>query len=219
MELTQEQYAILTHVYADPDELIEKSTDDQLLASIEANTEDYLLHKDDPKYETKAQENQSVLKHCIVDPDAWVTHAIATVGQWAVDEKIAKYRQDYLDHKYDDDYQTRAERDAPKAPTAEEIKKAALNALLQAQSDIQKAGFTCTNGIKLQVEDNDLINWTQLMAGITAFQPETVTIRDYNDINHTLALAVVTQMLQEVFAWGQWFFQDTWAKKDAILNS
>lgn len=100
-----------------------------------------------------------------------------------------------------------------------EIKNRLVDAMLQAQSAIQKAGFTCTNEIKLQVEEEDLARWTQLMVGLTAFQPETVVIRDYNNVNHTLSLAVATQMLQEVFAWGQWFFQDTWAKKDAILNS
>lgn len=129
MELTQEQYAILAHVYADPDALIENSTDDQLLAIIEANAEDYLLHKDDLNYETRAQENQSVLKHCLVDPDAWVAHAIATVGQWAVDEKIEKYRQDYRNHKYDEGYKTRAEREVPIPPTQEQIKRTLINAI------------------------------------------------------------------------------------------
>ena len=97
-------------------------------------------------------------------------------------------------------------------------KQELIEAMLAQQFAIQQAGFTCSNGVKLQVEDDDLINWTQLMAGITAFAPETVVIRDYNNINHTVTSTEATQMMQEVFAWGQWLFQDTWAKKDAIIN-
>lgn len=102
---------------------------------------------------------------------------------------------------------------------ANSIKNDKLSLLLQTQAIIQNAGFTCTNNIKLQVDELSLARWTQLMVGITAFQPETVVIRDYDNVNHTLTLVEATQMLQEVFAWGQWFFQDSWTKKDAILNN
>lgn len=102
---------------------------------------------------------------------------------------------------------------------ANSIKNDKLNALLQEQSVVQAAGFTCTNTIKLQVDELSLSRWTQLMVGLTAFSPETVVIRDYDNVNHTLTLVEATQMLQEVFAWGQWFFQDTWTKKDIITNS
>jgi hypothetical protein len=67
--------------------------------------------------------------------------------------------------------------------------------------------------------EQDLARWTQLMVGLTAFAPPTVTIRDYDNINHTITLAEATQMLMEVFAWGQWFLADTWTKKDAILST
>jgi hypothetical protein len=98
-----------------------------------------------------------------------------------------------------------------------EIKAIKLSQLYQAQAAVQQAGFTCSNDIKLQVNEQDLARWTQLMVGLTAFAPETVVIRDYDNVNHALTLVDATQMLQEVFAWGQWFFQDTWTKKDAIL--
>lgn len=133
MELTQEQYAIMAHVYADPDvvweNVVRNNSYDQLLEFLELHRVDYLFHKDDLNYETRAQENQSVLKHCLVDPDAWVAHATATVGEWAVEEKINKYRDDYLKHKYDDDYQTRAEREVPPEPTQAQIKQSLINAI------------------------------------------------------------------------------------------
>jgi hypothetical protein len=100
----------------------------------------------------------------------------------------------------------------------EEIKAGKLSQLYQAQALVQAAGFTCTNNIKLQVMEQDLARWTQLMVGLTAFAPPTVTIRDYDNINHTITLAEATQMLMEVFAWGQWFLADTWTKKDAITS-
>jgi hypothetical protein len=98
-----------------------------------------------------------------------------------------------------------------------EIKATKLAQLYQAQAAVQQAGFTCSNDIKLQVNEADLQRWTQLMVGLTAFSPATVTIRDYDNITRSVVLAEATQMLMEVFAWGQWFLADTWTKKDAIL--
>lgn len=101
---------------------------------------------------------------------------------------------------------------------AEQIKADKLRTMLAEQAAIQSQGFTCTNGIKLQVNEDDLQRWTQLMAGLLAFSPENVNIRDYNNTVHTLTLAEATQMLGEVFIWGQTFLAYTWAKKDAIMN-
>ncbi|MFH1738901.1 MAG: hypothetical protein ABIH23_07815 [bacterium] len=57
-------------------------------------------------------EDKAVLAHVVVDPDAWVAHALATVGDKAVKAKIEKYRADYLANKDLPGYQTRAEREA-----------------------------------------------------------------------------------------------------------
>ena len=57
-------------------------------------------------------EDKAILAHVVVDPDAWVSHALATVGEWAVKAKIEKYRDDYLAKKDLPGYQTRAEREA-----------------------------------------------------------------------------------------------------------
>jgi len=57
-------------------------------------------------------EDKAVLAHVVVDADAWVTHALATVGEQAVTGKIEKYRADYLKKKDLPGYRTRAEREA-----------------------------------------------------------------------------------------------------------
>lgn len=93
----------------------------------------------------------------------------------------------------------------------------ALAKLYYDQGLIQAAGYTCTNNIKLQVTESDLLRWTQLMVGIMSFQPPTVSIRDYNNDIHTVSLVDATQMLSEVFTWGQLFLADTWSKKDALV--
>ena len=87
------------------------------------------------------------------------------------------------------------------------------------QGYIQASGFVCSNGIKLQVDETSLIRWTQLMTGLAAFQPPTVSIRDYDNVVHDVSLSVASQMLAEVFLWGQTFLADTWTKKDAIINA
>jgi hypothetical protein len=81
---------------------------------------------------------------------------------------------------------------------------------------VAEAGYTCLNGIKLQVREYDLIRWTQLMTGLLAFQPPQVYIRDYDDIVHMVSLQDAMQMLGEVFAWGQSYLAETWTMKDAI---
>jgi hypothetical protein len=95
-------------------------------------------------------------------------------------------------------------------------KNIALTELMTTQGVTQAAGITCSNGIKLQVDETSLIRWTQLMTGLAAFQPAMVSIRDYNNVVHDVSLAVAIQMLAEVFLWGQVFLADTWSKKDII---
>lgn len=56
-------------------------------------------------------EDRAVLAHVVIDPDTWVAHALATVGEQAVIAKIEKYRADYLAQKDSPDYKTRAERE------------------------------------------------------------------------------------------------------------
>jgi hypothetical protein len=57
-------------------------------------------------------EDRAILAHVVIDPDAWVAHAIETVGEQAVTAKIEKYRADYLAQKDLAGYKTRAEREA-----------------------------------------------------------------------------------------------------------
>jgi hypothetical protein len=105
----------------------------------------------------------------------------------------------------------------PIAPTPEQLKAAALSQLAIDRAAVQAAGYTCTNSIKLQVAEADLIRWTQLMTGLVAFHPDTVSIRDYDNTIHIVTLSEATQMMAEVFAWGQAFLAETWALRDAIL--
>lgn len=94
----------------------------------------------------------------------------------------------------------------------------ALNRMYLSQAAVQYAGYTCFNGIKLQVREEDLNRWTQLMVGLSVFKPAQVYIRDFDNEIHAVSLADATQMLGEVFVWGQTFLGQTWAMKDNILS-
>ena len=61
-------------------------------------------------------EDKAILAHIVMDPDAWVSHALITVGEWAVTAKIEKYRADYLAKKDLPGYQSRAEREDERIP-------------------------------------------------------------------------------------------------------
>lgn len=109
------------------------------------------------------------------------------------------------------------------APTNSEVnllryyKKQKLLQLQNTRLNIQKQGFTTTNNIKLQVEEYDLIRWTQLTSTILAFQPATVNIIDYDNNIHNLTKDQALQMLAEVAVWGQNFIVENRQLKDAIL--
>lgn len=56
---------------------------------------------------------RSVLAHVVIDPDAWANHAIETVGEQAVIEKVERYASEYEADKatLGAAYETRAERE------------------------------------------------------------------------------------------------------------
>lgn len=58
-------------------------------------------------------EDKAILAHVVIDPDAWVVHALATVGKWAVTAKIKRWEPEYLKEKerLKENYKTRAERE------------------------------------------------------------------------------------------------------------
>lgn len=101
------------------------------------------------------------------------------------------------------------------AQTSEEIlqdaKQAKLQTYLTARSEIRNQGFQTTTGaqLKLKVEEEDLVRWTQLMMKIMAFQAPTETMWDYSDTKHVLASNQVTPMLAEVSNWFTEFMSET----------
>ena len=62
---------------------------------------------------TLTQEELAIIGHVVIDPNAWVAHALETVGESAVIEKIARYRAAYLAEKerLGDAYKNRVERE------------------------------------------------------------------------------------------------------------
>jgi len=75
-------------------------------------------------------EGKAVLAHVVVDPDAWVEHALKTVGESAVKAKIERWKPEYLAQKDLPDYKNRAERDAAEIanrpiPTYADLRRAA----------------------------------------------------------------------------------------------
>ncbi len=60
------------------------------------------------------EEERKILEHVVRDADAWVAAAVL-VGDWAVREKIDRYREAYLAAVALPDYKNRVERDAAEA--------------------------------------------------------------------------------------------------------
>ena len=103
------------------------------------------------------QEDRAILAHVVVDPDAWVAHALATVGESAVTAKIERWRPVYLTEKDKPDYKNRVARDAveeaARQPTPEQIEKAAVEILIQTKIREQAIAVLKTEG-KLDKDGN-----------------------------------------------------------------
>ncbi len=63
-------------------------------------------------------EQRAILAHTVVDPDAWMAHAVETFGADAttmLENKVARIKPEYEAEKAKPAYKTRAERDAEAA--------------------------------------------------------------------------------------------------------
>ena len=58
-------------------------------------------------------EQRNAIAHAVVDVDAWVQHAVATVGEQAVLQKVDRWLPEYTSDKKSlgSDYMTRAEKE------------------------------------------------------------------------------------------------------------
>lgn len=61
-------------------------------------------------------DQRAVMAHVVMDPDAWLAHAVATFGEEKaaqfLDEKVERHRDAYEAAAAQPGYQTRAEREA-----------------------------------------------------------------------------------------------------------
>lgn len=84
-----------------------------------------------------SNEDRAILAHIVIDPEAWVTHAIATAGEKTVTAKIERWKPIYLAEKVKPDYKNRAERDKIEkdlqAPTPEQVETMKKNAMIKAK--------------------------------------------------------------------------------------
>lgn len=83
---------------------------------------------------TKAE--RAVLAHVVIDPDAWIAHAVATVGEDAVQQKIEAHREAYDAAKTTREYATRAERQAEADAARAAQREAHIQACEQRRTDL-----------------------------------------------------------------------------------
>ncbi len=102
-------------------------------------------------------EDKAILAHVVIDPDAWIDHALKTVGEQAVTAKVERWKPDYLKEKerLGENYKTRAEveiiQEANKPiPTYADLRRPAYPPIGDQLDNITKAlKFLMENGIKI----------------------------------------------------------------------
>ena len=95
-------------------------------------------------------EQRNILAHVVLDPDAWVAHALETAGEEAVLAKIAIWEPVYEAEKVKPDYKNRIQRDEAeeemKKPTPEQLFAKEKEALIQAKIREQAISALKTEG-------------------------------------------------------------------------
>ena len=80
-------------------------------------------------------EEEAILAHVVVDPDVWVAHALATVGEKAVKAKIDRWRPIYEKEANKPNYKNRMARESVEQealkPTIEQLEKSRVEGLIK----------------------------------------------------------------------------------------
>jgi len=80
----------------------------------------------------------------------------------------------------------------------------------------RESGFLCSNGIKIQCAEIDMIRWMQAKAMVELAALPAIGIRDYGNIVHNVSAADLNTMLLEVGGYIQGLLLNAWTLKDAI---
>jgi hypothetical protein len=83
-------------------------------------------------------------------------------------------------------------------------------------TDARGSGFLCSNGIKIQCAEIDMIRWMQAKAMVELASLPEIGIRDYGNVIHNVSAADLNTMLLEVGGYIQGLLSNAWTLKDAI---
>jgi len=101
--------------------------------------------------------------------------------------------------------------------TLEEVKKQKNRELKNTYTELTNEGFVCSNGIRLDCRESDKINW--LTTKLTALSSTNgITLKDFNNMVHTLSSTVVLTMLGELESYYEELLKTKWSLQ-IILNS
>jgi len=115
---------------------------------------------------------------------------------------------------------TQSEYEAMIAPTFEQVKEQKKSEIKTAFNNALKAGFVCSNGIKMDADINDI---SKLKAGFdlaTTINATTLDVRDYDDITHyNLTLDEVNTMIVELGVNYQTLLKKKWDLEAQVNNA
>jgi len=86
-------------------------------------------------------------------------------------------------------------------------------------TEARNAGFSCSNGIKIQCAEIDMIRWMQAKALVDLAGLTAIDIRDYGNVIHGVQAAAFNGMLLEVGGYIQGLLANAWMLKDTVDGS
>lgn len=97
-------------------------------------------------------------------------------------------------------------------PTYDQL-KAAIN---QKYEGLKKAGCPTSLGFKIDCMDNNIADFDQSITLLDLSGAETITVRDYDNVNHVITVAEYKQICLELGAHIMGLRQQRWAEIDAL---
>jgi len=83
-------------------------------------------------------------------------------------------------------------------------------------NEVRKAGYTCSNDMKLQCEEKDLFRWGQAKDIIELANLTEILVRDYDNNDTLVSVEDFNTMMIEIGVYTQSLLAAVWAKKNLV---
>lgn len=155
-------------------------------------------------------EDQDWIDHMALEAErAWVA---ARMEEYQRSGQVVPFDQWLDEHQLV--FQPPTDADCLAMPVSDELKALKIDQIRAAYAAARDQGCVVSGGIRLQCQDIDLDRWVQLTMTMADLDLAEATIRDADNLLHTVTAEQWKQMRTELAVHVQALLQKSWALKD-----